>query len=512
MKKLISFFFICIIVLFSGCDEPRPIFYGLEDVEVIVGEAFEPREGVVCKDSTDTYTLPYEVTILLEVDTNTVGSYRITYNCEDDNGKVTTEGRNIYVVENPDLIENNQENVLTDGSYQFQLNEYHFADTLNGYNSASEYQFLSVCFTYKNITNDMQEILVYPTIWANDELYYYSYVEKQPGFRYGRLASGGVESGCVTFEVPITEQYEFNFGETFEARIQESSIGHGLSSTYVSEEVEDVIGDIVNKGDYEIQVLYTETQESNLYVEPREGYEFLILEVIIKNTSETKMDVSAYEFFLLDSFGYASKSIYLWGEDELTSAALSPGGTVQGTVGFEVPKGEVNPILIYDHYLYEESRVDLSHTLKEFDELESSVNLEEVNNVVGSIELTDNIELQVDEIFIQTSLPTYAPNYGNEILIVSVRLKNVGEDTELFSEYSFSLTLPNGQEIAAAYLSAANPLGDGSLMPNQVVTGTIVFEVPVDSDVLILNYEGSWGAKRIQFNLLEKLDTYSLLE
>ncbi len=55
-------------------------------------------------------------------------------------------------------------------------------------------------------------------------------------------------------------------------------------------------------------------------------------------------------------------------------------------------------------------------------------------------------------------------------------------------------------------------LRDAFIATGKVVYDIIMFKVTIGLDVLVLNYGGTRGDAKTMFNLVEKLDTYSLLE
>lgn len=509
MKKFIGLFLFSFVLV--GCYEPRPYFEGLDDLYIELGEEYNLRQGVVCKDADGVNSIPFEIDWLVFED-DVIGEYRILYKCTDE-GFETSEGRNVYIVETTEHTNTVSDAVLSDENFQLLINDVYFNDSLHGYNAPDEYQYVSVCITYKNISDEVKSIMASPSLISKGETYYYSHVEMLPSFRFGDLEAGGIESGCLTFEAPINDEYLFKLGDSFEQYVYEATTAVGLNSSFNGFDAEDMIGSIVSKPSYSMQVLSVETERENPYITPREGYEFMIVDVVLKNDSDMSMYASAYDFYMLDSLGYIAHSEFLWLEDEFIDMDISPGGSVKGRIGFIVPIDEENPVLIYNNYLYEESRVDVSNSLIEFTELKGNVDVDAVSNVIGSIDTTMYMSMQVVEVNYQNSVPLYVPMDGYEILIVSIRLKNTSDETQYYSDYDFTLTLATGQELSSSYFDIVDPITSGSLFEGELLLGNIAFEIPINAEVQLLNYSGStWGEPRITFNLLKTLDSFTLLE
>lgn len=515
MKKLIGLFLIVSTFFIIGCDEPRPYFEGVVDVEIEVGDEFDPYYGVVCFDDKGTERLTYEVIMLFPVDTNTVGEYRVTYSCEDHNGKSESEARSVFVVENADLVEE-LENVFTNTSAQLQVHNVFYDDTLDGYNAKHDYQFVSVCVTYKNILDMDVQVQTAPYLVVDDVTYFNTYLYRQPEFRYGTLKPGGVETGCHTFEVPIRDEYMF-YMDSFEIDLSDNIFEEGLDSSYELGVVENMVGVVVSKEGYELQVVDTYVLDDKTSL--KEGYEYRVVEVIVKNNSAGNITVYDSDFSLLDSNGFEGRQSHISLEEKLITMTIAPGGTIRGELAFEHPVDETNPILVYGNLPVHSSKyiemamVSLAEELDAYTELEGEFDVESVTNKVGSTAQTNYMQLQVNDVKFTNSISFLMAYDGNEFVIVTVRLKSSPKSSENYSEYEFSIILEDGQVIEPSILNVTNPLGAGFLEEETMREGNIVFEVPIDSEVLILNYLGSrWGETSVSINLLESLDTYSLIE
>ena len=76
-----------------------PVFTGIEDVTLTVGDTFDPMANVVATDKEDG-DLTETITVEGAVDTTTAGHYTLTYTVSDSQGVTTTVVRNVVVKEN----------------------------------------------------------------------------------------------------------------------------------------------------------------------------------------------------------------------------------------------------------------------------------------------------------------------------------------------------------------------------------------------------------------------------
>lgn len=75
-------------------DPSAPTIEGIDDVEINEGESFDPMAGVTAKDSEGN---DIDVTVEGEVDTETPGTYTLTYTATDSEGRTVTETRKVTV-------------------------------------------------------------------------------------------------------------------------------------------------------------------------------------------------------------------------------------------------------------------------------------------------------------------------------------------------------------------------------------------------------------------------------
>lgn len=72
------------------------------------------------------------------------------------------------------------------------------------------------------------------------------------------------------------------------------------------------------------------------YSQPKNGYKYIRVYIIIKNTNSSDRYLSSYDFTCYADD--AKMEEYIWGDNTLESGKISNGRNIQGYVYFEVPK------------------------------------------------------------------------------------------------------------------------------------------------------------------------------
>lgn len=92
----------------------------------------------------------------------------------------------------------------------------------------------------------------------------------------------------------------------------------------------------------------TKSEGSN-FDKPKDGMEYVIVEVSITNTGEKEVSYNPYDFRMQNSQGQIeSQSFSIVDSDtKLSSGKLAAGGSISGTIVFEQPVGDSDLTLIY---------------------------------------------------------------------------------------------------------------------------------------------------------------------
>lgn len=91
------------------------------------------------------------------------------------------------------------------------------------------------------------------------------------------------------------------------------------------------------------------------YSKPKEGKEYVIVNLKIENKGNDNLSYNPYYFKMQNSQGQQENYTITMGvndDTQLNSGELIPGGSVEGTLVFEEPKGDTGLVLIYNDNLW----------------------------------------------------------------------------------------------------------------------------------------------------------------
>ena len=80
----------------NGTQDSYPVIAGVSDVEITVGDSFDPLAGVSASDTEDG-DLTSSIRVTSTVDFTQAGRYKITYEVSDKDGHITTVDRKVYI-------------------------------------------------------------------------------------------------------------------------------------------------------------------------------------------------------------------------------------------------------------------------------------------------------------------------------------------------------------------------------------------------------------------------------
>ncbi len=177
----------------------------------------------------------------------------------------------------------------------------------------------------------------------------------------GEISPGEIVRGKVGFQVP-EDLVDFLF--IYEANL----LGHGEVSVNLGpvpvamDPPEDLnlipsldiyqVGDLIKISDIVIQVLGVSYPTGTEIVKPKEGYQFVGIDIQVENQGSTVKEItSVVQMYLKDDTG--QKYTFHLGAQSLLDAGLpddelQPGEYVRGQIGFQVPEDSPGLVLIFD--------------------------------------------------------------------------------------------------------------------------------------------------------------------
>ena len=177
----------------------------------------------------------------------------------------------------------------------------------------------------------------------------------------GEVNPGEVIRGKVGFHVP-EEQTNFLF--VYEANLLgQGEVSVNLGPVPVAMDppedlnlahTQDVyqIGDLVQISDLSIQILEVSYPAGTEIVKPREGFQFVAVDVQVENQGSTVQEItSLIQMYLKDETG--QKYTFHLGAQSLLDSGLpddelQPGERVRGQIGFQVPQQVLELIFVFD--------------------------------------------------------------------------------------------------------------------------------------------------------------------
>ena len=263
------------------------------------------------------------------------------------------------------------------------------------------------------------------------------------------------------------------------------------------------VGDILSaKGMEMTYVASGEFTSSNQFSQPADGNKFIFIELFAENKSDSDMSISMFSFEAYAD-GYAIDRYY--GGDEDLSASLSPGRTTSGRVYFEVPEnaGEIEVEYEVDwlsskkiRFIYEGNK-DSGFTP------EKNTTPTEGAFSVGDIVETNNLKIsylscgtfESDNMFI-------TPADGYKYIYCEFEFENISNSDTTVSSMAGFYCYADGNSCDGTY-SRDDDIS-ATLSAGRKTKGTVAFEVPVDAEVIEIEYlTNYWTSNRIVFSYSE---------
>ena len=119
------------------------------------------------------------------------------------------------------------------------------------------------------------------------------------------------------------------------------------------------VGDSVDLNGKVVTVLSFEKSNGNDFDKPKEGMEYVIISLKIKNNGTDKITYNPFDFKMQNSKGQITDMGFTTVDQKtaLSSGELASGGEVEGTVTFEEPKDDSGLVLIYQANILNENEV-----------------------------------------------------------------------------------------------------------------------------------------------------------
>ncbi len=132
------------------------------------------------------------------------------------------------------------------------------------------------------------------------------------------------------------------------------------SNTDSNKKVEHKVGEAIDiKGEeLTVKTVTKDYKSGNQFLKPESGNQYVKIDVTIKNNTDDSIDVSSYEFKILDSNGVYHDTNYIL-NNSLSSTKVEKGGVLSGSISFEVPKNDNELKLVYTPSFWSDENVEI---------------------------------------------------------------------------------------------------------------------------------------------------------
>lgn len=118
------------------------------------------------------------------------------------------------------------------------------------------------------------------------------------------------------------------------------------------------VGDTIQTKDFKITVNKVETSEGGEFVKPKDGNEFIKVDITIENTSKEEQNVSSMIMFkVVDKDGRSYNQAIVEDQNGQLDGKVGPGRKLTGEYVVEVPKGATGLQLEFDSSLLTSGQV-----------------------------------------------------------------------------------------------------------------------------------------------------------
>lgn len=307
-----------------------------------------------------------------------------------------------------------------------------------------------------------------------------------------------VASSGSSDEPTSTDEF-VSVGHTDDVQTDETS-KEKAEKTEAPAKTEYYVGDILEDGDTRIVFMSSgDYVEENEFLQPEDGKKYIYLQFAFENTSDTRDTAVSFYSFECYADGYAAE-MYYGGNDDL-SATLSAGRATTGFVYFEVPIDAESIEVEYETNIFTDKKIkfifegekDSGYVQEK--KATPSEDAHAVGDVVESSKLKITYlsceEYISDNMFVE-------PATGYRFVSCEFEFENVGSSDEYISSFDFDCYADG---LACSGIFIRDDDLSATLSAGRKTTGTVTFEVPVDADVIEVEYLSNyWTSNRVIFS------------
>lgn len=261
------------------------------------------------------------------------------------------------------------------------------------------------------------------------------------------------------------------------------------------------VGDILEDGNTKIVFMSSgDYTEENEFMQPAEGKKYIYLQFAFENISKTTDTSISFYSFECYADGYAAE-MYYGGNDDL-SATLSAGRATTGYIYFEVPADAEVIEVEYETNVFTEKKIKFI-----FEGEKDSGYVQQLNTTPteGAYKVGDVIEssrlnityLSCEE-YVSDNM-FVVPAEGYRFVTCEFEFENVGTSDEYVSSFEFDC-YADGINCKGVYIRDDEL--SATLSAGRKTKGTVTFEVPIDAEVIEVEYlTNYWTSNRVVFTV-----------
>ena len=261
------------------------------------------------------------------------------------------------------------------------------------------------------------------------------------------------------------------------------------------------VGDTIEDGNTKIVFMSSgDYVEENEFMQPEEGKKYIFLQFAFENISKTTDTSISFYSFECYADGYAAE-MYYGGNDDL-SATLSAGRATTGYIYFEVPADAEVIEVEYETNVFTEKKIKFIFECEKDSGYVQQLNTTptegayKVGDIIESSSL--NITYLSCEEYVSDNM-FVVPAEGYRFVTCEFEFENVGTSDEYVSSFEFDC-YADGINCKGVYIRDDEL--SATLSAGRKTKGTVTFEVPIDAEVIEVEYLSNyWTSNRVVFTV-----------
>lgn len=261
------------------------------------------------------------------------------------------------------------------------------------------------------------------------------------------------------------------------------------------------VGDTIEDGNTKIVFMSSgDYMEENSFMQPAEGKKYIYLQFAFENTSKTSDTSISFYSFECYADGYAAEMYY--GGNDALSATLSAGRATTGCIYFEVPANAKAIEVEYTTNVFTEKKIKFIFEGDKDSGYVQQLNTAATENAYQVGDTAESSRLKITYLSCEEYVSDnmfVVPTEGYHYISCAFEFENVGNSDEFVSSFNFDC-YADGLDCKGTYIRDDDL--SATLSAGRKAQGTVTFEVPVDAQVVEVEYLSNyWTSNRVVFSV-----------